>query len=228
MANKVASIVRLCKTERGWRRYPVVFGKNGKIKPGIVMVDGVEREYKQGRYQVRRYQGSKLIYKNAGIRPSEATALREITAAKLGLKKDGADVGVDVDVDLEEDSSRKTVAVELKRFIEAAKDRGSEVAADVYRLAGDEFVSVIRKTYLDEITAGDILKFQRALRKRGCSDRTIANRHASIISFLRWCGLDVKTLAPRKPKYEKTLPETYTSEELTALFQAIEQMSTSV
>ena len=33
MANKKATLVRLCKTPKGWRRYPVVIGGNGKLKP---------------------------------------------------------------------------------------------------------------------------------------------------------------------------------------------------
>ena len=46
------------------------------------------------------------------------------------------------------------------------------------------------------------------------SDRTIANRHSHVTAFLRFCKLDVKALAPIKPKYEKTLPEIYTTEEM--------------
>ena len=33
MANLKAALVRYCKTPVGWRRYPAVIGKNGKVKP---------------------------------------------------------------------------------------------------------------------------------------------------------------------------------------------------
>jgi hypothetical protein len=52
MANRKVVLVRLCKTEKGWRRYPAVVGKNGRIKPGFVKVAGKEREYREGRYQL--------------------------------------------------------------------------------------------------------------------------------------------------------------------------------
>lgn len=38
MANRTVTLIRICKTEKGWRRYPVAFGKNGRIRPGWVMV----------------------------------------------------------------------------------------------------------------------------------------------------------------------------------------------
>ena len=33
MANRTVTLIRICKTEKGWRRYPVAFGKNGRIRP---------------------------------------------------------------------------------------------------------------------------------------------------------------------------------------------------
>jgi hypothetical protein len=38
MANRTVTVIRICKTEKGWRRYPVAFGRNGRICPGWVMV----------------------------------------------------------------------------------------------------------------------------------------------------------------------------------------------
>ena len=53
------------------------------------------------------------------------------------------------------------------------------------------------------------------------SDRTIANRHTHVTSFLRFCKLDVKVLAPITPKYEKGVPEIYTIEEMKAFFGSL-------
>ena len=83
------------------------------------------------------------------------------------------------------------------------------MAAGVYRTAVEEFLRIVGKTFADEITPEDILLHQRKLRNRGCEPRTIANRHASVTAFLRFCKLDVKALATAKAKYEKTVPEIY-------------------
>jgi integrase len=217
MSNKKVVLIRLCKTEKGWRRYPAVIGKNGRAKPGFVIVDGKERKYPEGRYQLRTYVGSKMIYRDAGENAAAALTAQTKTEHLLQAKASAKEAGVKI----EEVPGRLSLARELNRFVQAAEDRGSNSAAGVYRTAADEFLTIVGKTFADEITPDDILLHQRRLRKRGCERRTIANRHASITAFLRFCKLDVKTLAPAKPKFEKTVPEVYTTEELRKFFASI-------
>jgi len=217
MANRKVILVRLCKTEKGWRRYPVVIGKNGRIKPRCVVVNGKEREYPEGRYQLRTYEGSRMVYRDAGENASAALTARTKTEHLLEAKAAAREAGVKI----EEVPGRLSLARELNKFVQAAEDRGSNVAAAVYRKAVEEFLKIVGKTFADEITPDDVLLHQRRLRSRGCSPRTIANRHASVTSFLRHCKLDVKTLAPAKPKYDKTVPEVYSTEELRTFFGSI-------
>ena len=218
MANRKVVLVGLCKTEKGWRRYPAVVGKNGRIKPRCVVVDGNEREFPEGKYQLRTYEGSRMVYRDAGENAASALTARMKTEHLLEARAAAKQAGVKI----EEIPGRLSLAKELNRFVQAAEDRGSEVASGVYRTAGEEFLSIVGKTYADEITAEDILLHQRKLRGRGCKARTIANRHASVTAFLRYCKLDVKTLAPTKPKYEKTIPEVYATQELRTFFGLIE------
>jgi integrase len=90
-------------------------------------------------------------------------------------------------------------------------------AADQARLVNEEFRKLLnRKTYVDEITRDDIFRFHTALRKRGCSDRTVANKHQRLTSWLRFAGID-KTILPPVPKYEETLPTIYTSDEISTI-----------
>ena len=192
-------------------------GKNGRVKPGFVVVDGKERKYPEGRYQLRTYAGSRMIYRDAGENAAAALSAQTKTEHLLEAKAAAKRAGVKI----EEVPGRLSLTRELNRFVQAAEDRGSTSAAAVYRTAADEFLRIVGKTFADEITPEDILLHQRGLRKRGCEPRTIANRHASVTAFLRFCKLDVKSLAPSKPKYEKTLPEVYSTEELRTLFGSI-------
>jgi integrase len=109
----------------------------------------------------------------------------------------------------------------LNRFIQATEDRGSHSAAAEYQQAGQEFIRIVGKTYADEIMSEDILRYHKDLRDRGKSPRTVFNRHGYVLSFLRYLGLDTKTIAPVRPKFEKRLPEIYTAEELSAFFASI-------
>ena len=217
MANRKVVLIRLCKKEKGWRRYPAVVGKNGRIKPGFVVVAGNEREYREGRYQLRTYEGSRMVYRDAGENAAAALTARVKTEHLLKAKVAAKAAGVKI----EEVPGRLSLTRELNRFVQAAEDRGSNVAAGAYRTAVEEFLRIVGKTFADEITPEHILLHQRKLRNRGCEPRTIANRHASVTAFLRFCKLDVKTLAPAKPKYEKTVPEVYATEELRNFFDSI-------
>jgi hypothetical protein len=96
MANKKTVIVRLCKTPYGWRRYPAVLDKSGRIKPGLVLADGEEREFPVGRYQVRSYAGRRTVYKDVGDDPGRALAEQreqsEYLVTRSSLRKESVNV----------------------------------------------------------------------------------------------------------------------------------------
>ncbi len=218
MPNTRVILMRLCKTPKGWRRYPVVFAKNGRLKSNVVLEVGEEREYPVGRYQLRYYEGRKPVYKDVGENASEALAARTRQANLLLTKQTAKIAGVKIEDGM---PRRKSLLAEFQRFIEAAESRGSREAAEVYRTAVSKFIEITSKTYVDEINPDDLLKYQRWMRDKEYSDRTIYNRHSNVLAFLRFVGLDAKKLAPRHPKYEKQLPEVYTPEEMSQFFASL-------
>jgi hypothetical protein len=115
MANKKVVLIRLCKTEKGWRRYPAVIGKNGRVKPGFVIVDGKERKYPNGRYQLRTYVGSRMIYRDAGVNAAAALTAQTKTEHLLQAKVAAKEAGVKI----EEVPGRLSLARELNRFVQA-------------------------------------------------------------------------------------------------------------
>jgi integrase len=63
------------------------------------------------------------------------------------------------------------------------------------------------------VTREDVFKFHKALRARGCADRTVRNKHMRLRSFLRFCKLDYQGIMPKAPKYDARVPDTYTLKE---------------
>ncbi len=221
--NRKASLVLYCKTEDGWKRLPAIIGANGKVSPGKAIYKGRVRAFERARYQVRYYVGSKVRYESVGTVPSEA--LQKVRQKeRLLIAMEAASEAGAVIVD---QSSRTSLRRELDRFLDVVRDRGSKVAADVYRLAAEDFLVVTGKAYADQLTEEDVRKYLRELRSRRrsgnrpLSARTVYNRHAALKPFLRHCGLDVRKLAPTAPNYEEGLPEVYTAEEITALFASL-------
>jgi integrase len=217
MANRKVIALWYCKTPQGWRRYPVVIGRNGRIKHGYVKVQGVEHHFPNGHYELRCYQGSKPAYKNIGNDSSEVLNERD-KEAQLLVARDAAKAGGAV---LVEETGRISLAKHADKFVKAAADRGAAVASNAYRLAIKEFLDDCGKTYADQVTKEDVTGHHLALKKRGASARTVHNRHMAVKAFLLDCGVDVKTIGKRAPKYDKTLPEIYETEDIKGFFAAI-------
>lgn len=217
MANKVVALVRKCKTPQGWLRYPVAMSANGKVKPDTVVIQGFEKTYPIGHYELRSYSGSKLVYTRV-----DGTATDALAALKLAQKKATAiAIAGDAGVRVVADPTRIMIADAVPKFVQAAVDRQSPEAAEIYQRTLDDFLTTCTKTYADELTHDDVTKFHGEMRKRGLSDRTVFNRHMNLRAFILYLGLDVKAVAGKSPKYEKTLPEIYEPKELKAFFKSL-------
>jgi hypothetical protein len=52
----------MAKTESGWKRFPVVTGRNGRLKKGAVLIGGREHSYPNGHFEVRFYENRRTQY----------------------------------------------------------------------------------------------------------------------------------------------------------------------
>jgi hypothetical protein len=145
------------------------------------LVDGVPTHFSEGHYEIKFYRGRKTVQRNVGEDAQAAEQARDREANLLSVRHTAGAIGVRV---LEE-PGRVNLASQAAKFVQAAEDRGSNEAAEVYRATVEEFLDVTGKIYADELEGEDILKYQRSLRKRGMSDRTIANRHTHVESLAK-------------------------------------------
>ncbi len=53
MANVKVTLIINCKAEKGWRRYPVALGKNGRARSGVALIKGEPVEFETFRYELR-------------------------------------------------------------------------------------------------------------------------------------------------------------------------------
>jgi integrase len=217
MSKKQAiALVWYCRTEKGWRRFPVVLGANNRIKLGYVLVDGILKQYSNGRFELRYYEGRKAVYKRAGTIAADAMAALDRERHLHSARDSAAAAGVK----LEEEPTRLSIRKAAQNFIRDAESRAVHEAAEVNRLVMDEFIATVSKTFVDEITREDVLRFHAALRKRGLSDRTVSNKDDRLRSFLRFCKVSLADIMPPKPKYEETLPTTYEGDEIRRLLKS--------
>lgn len=215
MANTKVVLMRRVKTAKGWAHYPAAYSANGRVMGGVAIVAGQEVSHKIGHYELRYYDGHRPVYESLkGATPAAAEDLRKKKAAqmsavvvieKAGLKLAPVNPG------------RKLLVEELRQFLKETNDNGAHEAADVYRLACEEFLKVIGRRYVDEIIHSDVRKFQVALQNRGMSPRTVKNRHTSVKAFLKYLRYDFLSddaagkPFPKMPRFDEELPDTRAS-----------------
>lgn len=180
------------------------------------MVNGEPQHFGQGRYELRMFEGSKLVYVPAGEMAAEAQAARDRMERKLLVKESAKAVGILIPKD---EVGRVSLAVKAREYVRDAEQRGALVAAEVGRLVSAEFLRIVKKSYVDEVRREDLFDFHAALRKRGCADRTVANKHARVTSFLRFAGVD-RNILPPVPRYDERLPTVYTREQIASILAA--------
>lgn len=211
----VTLMIRFKDADGKWKRREAARGANGRVKPGHALVDGRAMAVQDGAYELRHIINRQPAYTPAGKRAADADAQRvrlEKTSAAIEAAK-GTDVQV---IAL---PGRKTLKETAAAYISDAVGRNANEAAEQARLVTAEFVDLMRKrkkAYIDEIDRDDVFSFHAALQKRGCGNRTIANKHTRLASWLRFGGID-KAILPPVPKYEEKLPTVYSSEQTQAL-----------
>lgn len=217
MANKTVALYRKCKTPEGWKRYPVAMSGNGRVKADAVIVGGVEVRYPVGHFELRSYKGSKTVWTKV-----EGSATEALDALKIAQTKAAAKAAAeDADLQVVADTERTTIESALKKYVEAAEARGANEAAEVVKRAVDEYIITSGKKYIDQLTRDDMTKYHAALRKRGLSDRTLANRHSNVRSFILFAKLDADAICGPAPRYEEQKVEIFERDDLKPFFKAL-------
>ena len=216
MESRAAILMLRYKSADGtWKRAEVARGANGRAKPGHVKIGNELVKVEGGIYQVRYYQDRQAKYASVGRDANAAETQRRRLEQQTTVKADAKQAGIAVI----EPEACKTIATAAKAYISDAEARGATEAAEQARLVTAEFQRIVRKTFIDEVSREDILRFLTALGKRGCSDRTISNKFARMKSWLLFSGLK-KDVMPPKPKYEVKLPTVYTSDQISSILGA--------
>lgn len=202
-----------------WRRSPAARGANGRVKPGHAHVNGRTAPVENGTYDLRHTVDRKTVYTPAGKRAPVADAKR---VQLENTKSIIAQAAANPDIEVIEKAERATLKDTATAYIGDAEGRNAHEAADKARLVTVEFMGLMRKRkkfHVDQIVRDDFFSYHAALRERGCADRTVANGHERVASWLRFGGID-KTNIPPTPKYEEKLPTIYTSDQTREMLAA--------
>ncbi len=227
MANETVTLLRYAKVQGlGWRRGKAIIGKTGKLTPDHMLIGKWNDKRKvyapEGHYELRYFDGRLPRYKKLGNDPTEA--LDELKRAQTELKLKNAAKAAGYIIPATTPVKRKSLAAYGNEFLEHKRSPSLRLADDtisLYTSIVEEFIPVSGKTFPEDITEADIIRYCDELDKR-YADGVRARRYTSLRGFLFYCGLEPKRLITasvhkRLNSYEKKKVRIYSGLELTAL-----------
>jgi hypothetical protein len=220
---KTEKAVRLRKNVKigdNWRWCALATDSKERLLPDVVLVKGRRSTHKEGRYGVFWKEGGKNRSEPAGTDFAEAKATLRRRQARLNAQL----AGVAVVPELAK-SSRVRLEDAAEDFLAEVRTQRKRKTYLGYSSMLRNFLSSSTRVYLDQIERRDLIDFvaflkaqKRGSESRDLSDRTIYNKFAMLISFLKAKG--IRGLAAKRdwPRFTEQDVEVYERHELTALF----------
>ena len=213
------------KRDGKWPRAKAAYGKKGNPKQGWIVTgmhkNGVEIHHQlkvSYRYEIRIEGPNGTRYKSAGAHALDAeNKLREIVSKKA-VKEAGEELGLVV-VD---PADLLPLRVELRAtgddYIEYERKKNVLEAMEQSRIVIDEFLSITKLHYVDEVNKDSILNFDDGLRKIARKPRTIRNKRQRLHSWLKFADATDPEIFPPKPRAQKELPQIYQRPQIKVLY----------
>ncbi len=214
-SKSITLMIRFKDSDGTWKRRPAARGANGRVKPGHALINGIVVAVKDWTFDLRYTVDRKTVYVPVGDSAAAADAKRQQFEIKSAVKAQAKEAGIQV-IDAKEG---KTLRATAAAYIDNKLKCDFKEAAAQAMLVSAEFLRVAKCTRVDEVTQDDFFRYHEWLRKNQCGDRTVANKHARLASWLRFGGIDPKQIPP-KPRFEEKLPDMYSSEQTRALLSA--------
>jgi len=212
------SVYKYVRTDKGWRYCKAAFHPNGKIKPNVVVVNGVEEKHTEGRYFLN-FNNEWIDVGEGALEAQRKRLLRlnQMEYERLsGRSLAAAFVGQPSVVEF---SGRKVITDEVEAYLADLKltRRPARTVQSKRKYLGD-FVRLIGKKFADEYRREDVLKYKNKLQDDGFEPKTIDTRMMAVVTFFnRWLKVKLRLDAKDWPETHDNNPEPYTDEEAAKL-----------
>ena len=212
------SIYKYCKTNSGWRYCKAAFHSNGKIKPNVVVVSGVEEKHTEGRY----FLNFNRQWIDVGVDALEAQRLRQLRLNQIeyerlsGKSSVAATGGRPAVVEFR---GRKVIKDEVEAYLADLEltRRPDRTVQSKRKYLGD-FIGLIGKEFADEYRREDVLKYKNKLQDKGFEPKTIDTRMMAVVTFFnRWRKIKLGLDAKDWPETHDNDPEPYIDDEAAKL-----------
>src|SRR5665213_177072 len=218
------SIYKYVRTDKGWRYCNATFHPNGKIKPNVVVVGGVEEKHTEGRY----FLNSTNRWIDVGTDALDAQRkrlllLNQMEYARLsGRSLAAASAGQPSVVEF---SGRKIIKDEVDAYLanlELAKRPHKTIQSKRRFLTS--FIKIVPKKFTDQFDRNDVLTFRNKLMSK-YEPKSLETMLMCVVTFFnKHLKTKLGMEASDWPQYSENDPEPYLDEEN----MAMEKVSTGI
>lgn len=214
------NVIKRIELGSKWPFAPVV-EHNGRIVRDHVWVTGKDEHHPEGRYYLEWYEAGKRRRKPVPkfenlLQVARAKSI-QLNALKAGLLPPG-------DAPVVDEPARLTMNSAIDDYLEYIRKHRSLRTYRTYRpTLNILFRNSCTKTYVDEVTREDILKFTSDCFDQGLVARTVYDRLVTVLQLFKRHGL--KGLVERSdwPSYVETIRPIYEPEEIAAMLRHADQ-----
>ena len=222
MSTKAHLLLRIVRADGSWTYAKPVFAANNRLKPLYAVVNGKPEHHPEGAYYVRFSVHGRRHLKRAG---SDATEALRVLGRQMYLLH-GLAMGVD-SPELPPPPAEPVPGVHRQRWDDAVRTYMLEVearrakrTATAYRHTLESFATACPVTFLNEISRGTVLAYEAWILRKGNDERTVFNRVAQLVTFLRYWKLQHVVERKDLPHYTKKKAKAYQLSDLRTLFAA--------
>jgi integrase len=210
------NIIKMVKVGGKWR-FARIVERNGRIIRDHVWVDGREEHHPEGRYYLEWYENGKRRRRPVEsydlLLPAARAKSIEVNAMKAGLI-------TPPEAPVASPPTRLTMDAAINQYLEYIRKHRSLRTYRTYRPALNVlFRNSYSKTYVDEVTREDILKFTSDCFDQGLVPRTVYDRLVTVLQLFKRHGYKGLVEASDWPSYVETIRPIYEPEEITAILQ---------
>jgi integrase/recombinase XerD len=210
------NVIKRIKVNGKWPFAPVV-ERNGRIVRDHVWISGREERHPEGRYYLEWYQGGKRRRQAIASFDQVAEAARkksiELDALRAGMLPSTELPGALA-------PARRTIATAIDDYLEYVKKQRSLRTYRTYRPTLSVLLrNSYTKTYVDEATRDDIIKFMSGCFDLGLGARTVYDKLVVVLQFFKRNGQEGLIVANDWPEYVDTVRPVYEPDEIEALLK---------
>ena len=180
MANREVNLTKRIETSNGWRYCPVVLSPNGRVKPDVVVVGGVEERHPEGAYYIEWRDGTKRRRLSVGKNAADANGQRVRKEAELNA------VNLGVALAPTNGNGRRPLLAAVTDFLDTTKLTHKPRTYAAYKTALGYFTESCSKLHVEDVERKDMLKFTAFLRgEKEQAPRSAYNKFEIVMTFLR-------------------------------------------